>query len=101
MLPGMLRRSPPNQRKKPRITIVGTGNLASTLAIAFRGARYVIDEIVSRDRPASLRTARRLASDVGASAVTVARAELRADLIWVCVPDSAIADAGELLSEAT
>ena len=48
-----------------------------------------------------MRRARRLASDVGASAVTVARAKLRAEVIWFCVPDGAIADAAESLSETT
>ena len=100
VLPGMLKGVSPTQ-KKPRIAIVGAGNLASAQAIALRGAGYEIDEIVSRGSVASLRRARRLANEVGASAVTAAGAKLRAEVIWFCVPDGAIADAAESLSKAT
>lgn len=80
---------------------MGAGNLASALAVALRGAGYEIAEIVSRPRAASLRRARRLASNVGAYAVTVAQAKIRAEVIWFCVPDGAIADAAESLGKAT
>jgi predicted short-subunit dehydrogenase-like oxidoreductase (DUF2520 family) len=91
----------PAQIKKPRIAIVGAGNLASTLAIALAGAKYKIDEIVSRGRAASLRRARRLAGEVGGTAVTLARAKLQAEVIWFCVPDGAITHAAESVSKAT
>ncbi|MFZ0420502.1 MAG: Rossmann-like and DUF2520 domain-containing protein [Candidatus Sulfotelmatobacter sp.] len=86
---------------KPRIAIVGAGNLASALATALHAAGYVIDEIVSRGQAAALQRARRLASEVGSSAVTAARTQLHAEVVWFCVPDGAIAAAAESLGEAT
>jgi predicted short-subunit dehydrogenase-like oxidoreductase (DUF2520 family) len=85
---------------KPRIAIVGAGNLANALAVSLREAGYKIEQVVSRGRQASLRRARRLAREVGASAVTAARAQLGAEIVWFCVPDSAIADAAKSLAGA-
>ncbi len=85
---------------KPLIAIVGAGNLAGALAVSLRGAGYAIDQIVSRGSAASLRRARRLAREVGASAVAAARAQIRAEVVWFCVPDGAIASAAESLTGA-
>lgn len=85
---------------KPLITIVGAGNLAGALAVALCEAGYRIDQIVSRGSTASLRRARRLAREVGASAPTVARAQIRAEMVWFCVPDGAIASAAVSLTGA-
>lgn len=89
---------------KPRIAIVGAGNLAAALAASLHDAKYAIDQIVSRRRPASLRRARRLARKVGASAVTAAGAQvdgqINAGIVWFCVPDAAIRGAAESLARA-
>lgn len=85
---------------KPRISIVGAGNLACALAKALLRAGYKIDQIISRDGGASLRRARRLAPEVGASVEVAKREQLRADVIWFCVPDAAIAVAAEALKGA-
>ncbi len=82
---------------KPRIAIVGAGNLASALAVALYGAGYRIDQVVSRGPAASLRRARRLAGGVGASAEVASRAQIRAEVVWFCIPDAAIAEAAESL----
>jgi predicted short-subunit dehydrogenase-like oxidoreductase (DUF2520 family) len=96
MLPGM----PVKLSAKPRIAMVGAGNLASALAISLRGAGYKIDQIVSRGRAASLRRARRLAREVGASSVAAALAKIEAEVVWFCVPDGAITSAAESLTGA-
>lgn len=90
---------------KPRIAIVGAGNLASALATSLRGAGYRIDQIISRTGASSLRRARRLAREVGASVVSPARARIDAKIIdakikiiWFCVPDAAIASAAASLA---
>jgi predicted short-subunit dehydrogenase-like oxidoreductase (DUF2520 family) len=85
---------------KLSITIVGAGNLASALAVSLRGAGYGIDQIVARDSAAALRRARRLARQVGATAVAAVRARIRAEIVWFCVPDGAIAGAAESLARA-
>jgi predicted short-subunit dehydrogenase-like oxidoreductase (DUF2520 family) len=96
MLPGM----PPRQRRKPRITIVGAGNLAGALAVSFSRAGYSIDQIISRRLSASLERARRLALEVGSSAVAVGQARVRAEVVWFCVPDAAIFHVAQALAGA-
>jgi predicted short-subunit dehydrogenase-like oxidoreductase (DUF2520 family) len=68
--------------------------------VALQEAGYSIDQIVSRDRPSSLRRARRLAGELGASAVIAAKAHIQAELIWFCVPDGAIAGAATAMQGA-
>jgi predicted short-subunit dehydrogenase-like oxidoreductase (DUF2520 family) len=85
---------------KPRIAIVGAGNLASALAVALRVAGYTIDQIVSREQAGSLRRARKLAREVGASALVALQARLDAGIVWFCVPDREIASAAESLKSA-
>jgi predicted short-subunit dehydrogenase-like oxidoreductase (DUF2520 family) len=96
MLPGMCAKL----STKPRITIVGAGNLASALAVSLHGAGYKVDQIVSRGQPASMRRARRLAREAGASAVTAERAQIHAEIVWFCVPDAAIAGTAKSLAGA-
>jgi predicted short-subunit dehydrogenase-like oxidoreductase (DUF2520 family) len=79
------------------ITIVGPGRLGTALALTLHRAGYIIDEIVSR----SPTGARALARGVGARLTTLARARLGADIIWVLVPDDAIADTARALAPAT
>jgi predicted short-subunit dehydrogenase-like oxidoreductase (DUF2520 family) len=82
MLPGMA--------AKPRITIVGPGNLGSALAVSLRRAGFTIESVISRSRDASVRRARSLARQVGAKALS-APTDVGAELVWFCVPDSEIA----------
>jgi predicted short-subunit dehydrogenase-like oxidoreductase (DUF2520 family) len=76
---------------KPTIALIGPGNLGYVLARALHGAGYRIDEVVARDRPASLRRARQLARVVKAQARSVDDARLGSHLVWLCVSDDAIA----------
>jgi predicted short-subunit dehydrogenase-like oxidoreductase (DUF2520 family) len=76
---------------KPRIAIVGAGNLSVALAVSLHAAGYGIDLIISRGNPASLQRARRLAREVGASAAAGLQAQIQAEVVWFCVPDGAIA----------
>jgi predicted short-subunit dehydrogenase-like oxidoreductase (DUF2520 family) len=94
------RRASPDPSVKPRIALVGAGSLASALAVALRDAGYFIDCIVASNRAGSLPRARRLAKRVGASTATVARTRLCAEVVWFCVPDSAIAEAAMSLQGA-
>ena len=96
MLPGMSGKP----SRKPGIAIVGAGNLAIALATSLRGAGYGIEQIISRSRGPSLRRARRLAREVGASAVAVDRAQIQAEVVWFCVPDGEIASAAASLTKA-
>lgn len=84
MLPGM--------SAKPRIAIVGAGNLGTALAVSLRHAGFAIESVIARSRGKSLQKARALARRVGARAL-IARADVEAELLWFCVPDSEIAAA--------
>ena len=93
--------------RKPRIAIVGAGNLAGALAVALHAAGYRIGEIISRDKKPSLRRAAGLAKQVGASVIRINQARIdraridqariQAKIVWFCVPDSAIASTGNSL----
>jgi len=78
---------------KPRIAIVGAGNLATALAVSLQRAGYGIEAIVARPNATSLTKARRLAKQVDSRAVTGLAGATRADVVWWCVPDSEIARA--------
>ena len=82
---------------KPRIAIVGAGNLAAALAVSLRRAGYRIEQIVSRGRPSSLRRARKLAREVETLTAPVGCATIAAEIVWFCVPDGAIAAAAKSL----
>jgi predicted short-subunit dehydrogenase-like oxidoreductase (DUF2520 family) len=93
MLPGMA--------AKPRVAIIGAGNLGTALALSVQRAGYIIDAVIARSRRASLRKARRLANQVGARALAAPAIDpsvLRADLIWFCVPDAEIARVARALA---
>jgi predicted short-subunit dehydrogenase-like oxidoreductase (DUF2520 family) len=96
MLPGMAG----NRSTKPRVAIVGAGNLGRALTVALRAAGYSIEQIISRAKSSSLGQARKLAREVGASAGSVAQARILADVVWFCVPDGAIATAAASLTNA-
>jgi predicted short-subunit dehydrogenase-like oxidoreductase (DUF2520 family) len=84
--------------RKPAITIVGPGNLGSGLALALRAAGYPIAAIVSRDTPAARHRAQALARQVGARATTLAAASLPGDVVWICLPDDALAACARTLA---
>jgi predicted short-subunit dehydrogenase-like oxidoreductase (DUF2520 family) len=90
MLPGMTR--------KPRIAIIGAGNLGSALAVSLRKAGFTVDAVIARAKGNSIKRAQRLAKQVGARALTDA-ADLKAELVWFCVPDSEIGRAARALAQ--
>jgi predicted short-subunit dehydrogenase-like oxidoreductase (DUF2520 family) len=96
MLPGMSEKA----FVKPHIAIIGAGNVADALAVSLHRAGYVIDQIIARGGGSSLQRTRQLAREVGASAVVASEAQLKADLVWFCVPDGAIASAAQSLAKA-
>ena len=89
MLPGMA--------GKPSIAIVGAGNLGTALALALREAGYRIESVIAR-RGKSLTRARRLARQVRSRAVLIAE-DVKARVLWLCVPDSEIARVALSLAE--
>jgi predicted short-subunit dehydrogenase-like oxidoreductase (DUF2520 family) len=82
---------------KPRVAIVGAGNLGTALTLALRDAGYSIDAVVAHSRGASLKRAQRLAKQVGARA-SDDLPDVQAELIWLCVPDAEVSRAARSLA---
>ncbi len=89
MLPGMA--------AKPRVAIVGAGNLGTALARSLSQAGYTIAAVVAHSKGKSLKRAQALAKQVGAPA-KADFADSRAHLVWICVPDSEIASVAHSLA---
>jgi predicted short-subunit dehydrogenase-like oxidoreductase (DUF2520 family) len=90
MLPGM--------NRKPRIAIVGAGNLAAALAVSLQAAGYTIEAVITRLSGASLRRARKLAKEIGSQVFESPAALIRAEVFWFCVPDAQIAASAKALA---
>jgi predicted short-subunit dehydrogenase-like oxidoreductase (DUF2520 family) len=72
-----------------KVVFIGSGNVATHMARAFRGAGHAVLQIWS----ATFRHAAVLAADVGAEPIeTLSEISLEADLIVISVKDDAIAD---------
>ncbi len=82
--------------EKLSISLVGPGSLATALATWLHTAGYRLDEVIARK--SSLARARSLARRVDAQAVRLERATLSADVVWICVPDDAIAACARALA---
>lgn len=85
--------------EKPGIAIVGAGNLGNALAVSLRAAGYRIDSVIARSEGTSLTRARRLARQLRSRAL-VGTEEVRARILWLCVPDGEIASAAASLAQA-
>ncbi|HST10184.1 MAG TPA: Rossmann-like and DUF2520 domain-containing protein [Terriglobales bacterium] len=69
-----------------------------SLAISLRAKNFEVAEIVSRDRKYSRLRGKELARRVGAHAKVLGKESLRANLIWLCVPDREIAKCAKSLA---
>lgn len=85
MLPGMT--------AKPRIAIVGAGNLGTALSFALQRAGYTIDAVIARSQSPSRQRAQKLAMEVGARFASQLQPDMPANVVWFCVPDGEIASA--------
>jgi len=82
-------------KTKPTMAVVGTGNLGRVLALALKAAGLRVQEVVSREP----RRATSLAKRVGAQATRLGD-PLTADVVWICVPDDAIAEVAQKLAKS-
>jgi predicted short-subunit dehydrogenase-like oxidoreductase (DUF2520 family) len=88
---------------RPRIALVGAGNLAAALAVSLRHAGYTIAAVLTHSRGQSsrgqsLQKAKKLAREVGAQASIDPSMLESANLVWFCVPDAAITTAAQALA---
>ena len=70
---------------RPSVSIIGLGNWGSSLARALTDAEIPLHEVVVTGQQPTRKTARAL------PLTTLDRARLEADVLWLCVPDRAIA----------
>jgi len=87
------------KQTKPSVALVGAGNVARALAPALAAAGYRVREVIGRGSNASRTRTRAIAKSAGARAVTLADAQLDAEVVWLCVSDSAIAEVARELSQ--
>jgi predicted short-subunit dehydrogenase-like oxidoreductase (DUF2520 family) len=84
--------------KRPRIAIVGPGRLGTALALALYRRGYRITEIIGEQGRHYQRLASSLARKVRARARGIVDARFDCEIIWLCVPDSLIADVARVLA---
>ncbi len=87
------------KHRRPSITLVGAGNLASVLGPALKSAGYRIDAVVSRPQRKSRHRADALAKKLRAKAVTQADAQLSSDIVWLCSTDDALSATARRLAQ--
>jgi predicted short-subunit dehydrogenase-like oxidoreductase (DUF2520 family) len=83
-------------KAKPRVAIIGAGRWGTSLVTALDKAGYKVAEIVVRHPDAASRA---LARRVRARLAQVDHASLHCEIVWFCVPDSAIAFAAARLRD--
>lgn len=87
------------RKQKSEVSIIGTGRLGTTLALALAGSGYAIRSLVSRGGQSARKAARLLDADVQVLAAKQLRSLIDADLFLITVPDDQIAAVGRELSE--
>jgi len=87
------------RKQKSEVTIIGTGRLGTTLAVALAGSGYTIRSLVSRGGQSARKAARLLDADVQVLAAKQLRTLIDADLFLITVPDDQIARVARELSE--
>lgn len=94
----MLAAMPKARRKPLAVSIVGPGRLGTALALSLSKAGYVVRDLVVREGRGVSRQATKLARQVKARAFALGEAQLESDLVWITVPDDAIASVAASLA---
>jgi predicted short-subunit dehydrogenase-like oxidoreductase (DUF2520 family) len=87
------------RKEKSRVSIIGTGRLGTTLAIALASRGYTIRSLVARSAQSARKAARLLDAEVQVLAAKQLRTLIDADLFLITVPDDQIAGVAQQLSE--
>jgi predicted short-subunit dehydrogenase-like oxidoreductase (DUF2520 family) len=82
---------PATRGKRPAISIVGPGNLGSALALTLHAAGYDIRFLVTRPGRGGKTQTKNLARRIKAGVLTLGKRALDTGIIWITVPDDAIA----------
>ena len=87
------------RKQKSEVTIIGTGRLGTTLAVALASRGYKIRSLVARTAKSARKAASLLDADVQVLAAKQLRTLIDADLFLITVPDDQIPQVGRELSE--
>jgi predicted short-subunit dehydrogenase-like oxidoreductase (DUF2520 family) len=87
------------RKEKSSVSIIGTGRLGTTLAVALAAKGYSIRSVVARRVQNARKAARLLDADVQVLAAKQVKALIDADLFLITVPDDQIAGVARELSE--
>ncbi|MEN3329353.1 MAG: hypothetical protein V7638_4160 [Acidobacteriota bacterium] len=87
------------RKQKSAVSIIGTGRLGTTLAVALASRGYEIRSLVARTAKSARKAASFLDADVQALAARQLRTLIDADLFLITVPDDQIASVARELSE--
>ena len=90
----------PSGSKRPTISIVGPGNLGDALALTLTEAGYPVSAVVVRQGSKTVRRAKALARRIGAEVVAFGTRPLATDMVWLAVPDDAIAGVARQLAQS-
>jgi predicted short-subunit dehydrogenase-like oxidoreductase (DUF2520 family) len=91
----------PKSRTKPlTVSIVGPGRLGTALALNLPKAGYEVEVLVTRSRKVASRETEKLAREAKARVVNLGDVPLDTGLVWITVPDDAIAAVGARLARA-
>jgi len=87
------------RKQKSEVSIIGTGRLGTTLAVALASRGYTIRSLVARTAKSARKAALLLDADVQVLAAKNLRSLINADLFLITVPDDQIASVTRELGE--
>jgi len=97
MLPAVSKQS---RGSRPTISIIGLGNLGGALALTLSAAGYRVAAIAVRPGGKRSREAKALARRVSARLIEAGKQPLDSDVVWITVPDDAIAAVARALARS-
>lgn len=91
---------PPSSNRRRAISIVGPGNLGTAVALTLAPAGYEVRFLVARGKRNSGRQTRALARRIKARVVEIGKQPLDTEIVWITVPDDAIAGVARVLAQS-
>lgn len=82
------------------VSIVGPGNLGTALALTLPAAGYDVNFLVVRGRTPNAARVKALARKTKARVVEAGKQALATDVVWITVPDDAIAGVAKMLARS-
>lgn len=91
---------PLSSNRRPAISIVGPGSLGSALALTLPPAGYEVRYLAARGKSVSNSHVRALSRRLKARVVEIGKRPLDTEIVWITVPDDAIAGVARVLAQS-